>query len=1362
MLAVKHLDPVLGIDIHLIITPPGAVVPIPHPHIGIIFDPFDYIPFIGATVKVNGLPRAQAGTGGIALPPHFPIGGVFAKPPGNEHETFMGSSTVVVDDEPFTYMTLPVLSCQDIGMPSPPRKRGPGAKTLLLPTSIALSIPAGPPVFVGGPPTISMTGMASRLALGALMKGLKKVRKLQKGSRKMKDLSDRIHDAAAGVMDKVGLGKRARDRVHKTICTFTGHPVDVVTGRTVTETVDWELPGPIPLKFERNYSSSLSWRDSVVGHGWSHSLDLAVWEEEGRVVYRAEDGREIEFDTSHLPMHRLSAGQQLYEPVNRLTLRRVREMGWEVESPDGLVHSMRAVSLLHQGVCKVTRTHDRAGFELIYEYDERGLLEWVVDSAKRRLRLEHDTKGYLSRMWLPHPTQPGLLPYNRYVYSEAGDLVEVHDALGHVTRYEYEEHLLTREQDRTGLSFYFEYMGHGPQARCSHTWGDGGIHDHRLLYDEEKNLTEVTDSLGHTTTYRADGRGVVVEKVDPLGNSWRYDYDDALRRTAEHDPLGNVTRYEYDARGNCVLLVKPDGARLKVEFNASNAPIRATDCLNNEWRWEWERPGRLLKKTNPLMESTRFEYRDGSISAIVNPGGGRFELGYDAQRNLSLVRNPDGSQDRYVCDNLGRAVEVHHAHGGVQRRRYDACGRVVEITEPDGQTRQLRYDAEGFLLEVRSSQEHLVFGYTGFHRLAYLEQSGRCTRRQYDTEGQLTSVEGEAGQRYHYVLDANGRVREERGFDGRTWRYEYDAAGRMTRVIKPSGASTTMRYDPAGRTVELLHSDGTFARFDYREDGALLKATNPAASIQFERDALGRILKEQQGDQWVASRYGPDGLRIAVESSLGLRQIIQRDTSGGVGGLHARRQEDTADWSTFISRNTLGLESGRYLPGGLRIAWGHDLVGRPTEHLVMQGNSPLRHRSYQWEGPERVLSLADSRSGTIRFEYDAAARLTAARLPDGTRQERLAPSVSPLALPSAGWQRGPGGQPMESPGVRYQHDADGNLVQRTLADGTTWTYEWNGAGQLVAALSSAGVRVTFEYDAIGRRLAKHSAQGTTRWLWDGANPVHELGSGTEPLTWLFEPESFTPLARFQGNQRHSIITDHLGTPLELYDEAGQLAWRMQLDIQGRGQPEIAHTSCPWRWPGQYEDPETGLYYNGARYYDPASGCYASQDPLRLAGGLALYDYVDNPVTSIDPLGLSGSCTVGQGSSKGTGAHYDKLNGQGLYVLVDNNNVVKYVGRGDAPVRGSKHALDFPSGKANYTQIVVFNNNLSKAEAKNLEQRLIKHFGGPNPSGSSTIQLDNKIWSYSQANPNATAYQKAVSDAEFSSVLQNMKTMNIKI
>jgi RHS repeat-associated protein len=61
--------------------------------------------------------------------------------------------------------------------------------------------------------------------------------------------------------------------------------------------------------------------------------------------------------------------------------------------------------------------------------------------------------------------------------------------------------------------------------------------------------------------------------------------------------------------------------------------------------------------------------------------------------------------------------------------------------------------------------------------------------------------------------------------------------------------------------------------------------------------------------------------------------------------------------------------------------------------------------------------------------------------------------------------------------------------------------------------------------------------------------------------------------------------------------------------QGRGKPQ----DCPFRYQGQYEDVETGLYYNRFRYYDPEAGQYISPDPLGLAGGPALYAYVSDPL-----------------------------------------------------------------------------------------------------------------------------------------------------
>jgi RHS repeat-associated protein len=55
--------------------------------------------------------------------------------------------------------------------------------------------------------------------------------------------------------------------------------------------------------------------------------------------------------------------------------------------------------------------------------------------------------------------------------------------------------------------------------------------------------------------------------------------------------------------------------------------------------------------------------------------------------------------------------------------------------------------------------------------------------------------------------------------------------------------------------------------------------------------------------------------------------------------------------------------------------------------------------------------------------------------------------------------------------------------------------------------------------------------------------------------------------------------------------------------------------------GQYDDGDTGLYYNTFRYYDVDSGRFSAEDPIGLAGGDNLYQYAPNPLRWADPLGL---------------------------------------------------------------------------------------------------------------------------------------------
>jgi RHS repeat-associated protein len=100
------------------------------------------------------------------------------------------------------------------------------------------------------------------------------------------------------------------------------------------------------------------------------------------------------------------------------------------------------------------------------------------------------------------------------------------------------------------------------------------------------------------------------------------------------------------------------------------------------------------------------------------------------------------------------------------------------------------------------------------------------------------------------------------------------------------------------------------------------------------------------------------------------------------------------------------------------------------------------------------------------------------------------------------------------------------------------------------------------------------------------------------------------------------LNDHLGTPLKVLDESGIVAWQADYESFGCANNITQSFINNFRFPGQYDDHETGMLYNYHRYYDPAIGRYLTPDPIGLEGGINLYAYVNNdPVNFIDPLGL---------------------------------------------------------------------------------------------------------------------------------------------
>ena len=127
----------------------------------------------------------------------------------------------------------------------------------------------------------------------------------------------------------------------------------------------------------------------------------------------------------------------------------------------------------------------------------------------------------------------------------------------------------------------------------------------------------------------------------------------------------------------------------------------------------------------------------------------------------------------------------------------------------------------------------------------------------------------------------------------------------------------------------------------------------------------------------------------------------------------------------------------------------------------------------------------------------------------------------------------------------------------------------------------------------------------------------------------------------------------MGTPEAMYDPAGAKVWSCELNSYGKVRKFQGEykDDCPFRYQGQYHDPETGLHYNRFRYYSPEEGMYLSHDPIGLLGGHRLYEYVNDNNVSIDIYGLKDAMhseikingvVVGTGNSGQPGKTYPAL------------------------------------------------------------------------------------------------------------------------
>jgi RHS repeat-associated protein len=367
--------------------------------------------------------------------------------------------------------------------------------------------------------------------------------------------------------------------------------------------------------------------------------------------------------------------------------------------------------------------------------------------------------------------------------------------------------------------------------------------------------------------------------------------------------------------------------------------------------------------------------------------------------------------------------------------------------------------------------------------------------------------------------------------------------------------------------------------------------------------------------------------------------------------------------SIDFTYDAAGRELTRRVGETVTLDNGFDELGRLTTQSVSgAGGRRVQHRSYTYRADGNLTGIDDQLSGPRRFDLDAAGRVTAIHATNWTEtyaydaagnQTSASWPASHPGAEAVGEREYAGTRITRAGRVRYEHDELGRIVLRQKTrlsrKPDTWRYEWDAEDRLTSVTTPDGTRWRYTYDPLGRRTAKLrlAEDGETvveqvLFTWGGTTLCEQTTISPDlpnPVTLTWDHRGLRPVAQTErllttpdappeeiDSRFFAIVTDLVGTPSELIDEQGEIAWRTRTTLWGTtAWAADSTTYMPLRFPGQYFDPETGLHYNYFRHYDPETARYLTPDPLGLGPAPNPATYVHNPHTWGDPLGLAPGC-----------------------------------------------------------------------------------------------------------------------------------------
>ena len=367
-----------------------------------------------------------------------------------------------------------------------------------------------------------------------------------------------------------------------------------------------------------------------------------------------------------------------------------------------------------------------------------------------------------------------------YSYDDLDRRTEESNALGHVTKYEYDAVGNLKRLIDANQTFEREEEGEGYLEKAK-----------VYAYDVLNRLVSVTDEMGRSSATEYDAVGNITLEAAVDGKNTEFTYDAVNQRKTREILDG-------EASGGRAILT--------IHYNAFGQESRREDATGVSTEFSYNKLGQMERKVGDGI-TTEYAYDNaGNLTERRRLGDGnkvtesRTIFEYDALNRLKMTQDAEGGTQHVRYDEVGNILEREDQRAHVFKESYDENNRVVLEIDRDGFVTAYTYDDMGNLLSEKAYQ-------------------ARFTPGELPLPAELTGD-------YHeivYTYTALNQLETKTDAEGLTTEYRYDRVGNLTQTLQYAAGSKVLgeaeefeiktKYNAANDIIEQTDALGVLTRF---------------------------------------------------------------------------------------------------------------------------------------------------------------------------------------------------------------------------------------------------------------------------------------------------------------------------------------------------------------------------------------------------------------------------------------------------------------------------------------------------------------------------------------------------------------------